>query len=93
MGIKVEGVAAKNFSQQINSLWINPEIARRRSQGKLPEGFALSAIQLIFRPEPSPPEVRFNEEVKMDLKLSWINPPEGLNEIGDEVVEGVLKSD
>lgn len=50
--------------RQAMEFWINPEIERRRAARTLPEGFALSAAQVILEPGADEPEVRLNEEVK-----------------------------
>jgi len=50
--------------RQAFELWINPEIERRRQTGRLRDGFALSAAQVIMDMDTDAPTVRLNEEVK-----------------------------
>lgn len=66
---------------QFVTLWLNPEIARRRERGTLPDGFRVYAAQVLLAPDGSAPEVRFNEEVKMRAKVKWNREPE----VGDSV--------
>src|ERR1700722_9687640 len=54
----------ERFLQQAFSLWITPEIERRRDRGILPDGFELFAAQVVMWPDGSPLDVRFNEEVR-----------------------------
>jgi len=50
--------------RQAFELWINPEIERRRQTGRLRDGFALYAAQVIMDMDTDSPTVRLNEEVK-----------------------------
>lgn len=74
--------------EQFVSLWLNPEIARRKAAGLLPPDFAVYAAQVILDPGTEPPKIRFNEEVKFLVKGSFTkevraNDPVCLNEIKD----------
>jgi HEPN domain-containing protein len=60
----VDEQIAEAVTRQTMDFWINPEIERRREAGTLPDGFALSAAQVILDPSAEAPEVRLNEEVK-----------------------------
>lgn len=62
------------FIQQALQFWIQPEIERRRAEGRLPEPFAPSKIQVIFNPDPPTPEVRFDDEVRAALRARFNRP-------------------
>jgi len=62
-----------NFVRQIVELWINPEIKRRRDEGRLPDNFGLFAAQVIMNFD-SPTQVRLNEEVKALIKGRFNKP-------------------
>jgi hypothetical protein len=54
---------AKNFFNQIMQLWVNPEVARRKQEGTLPDGFLINKCLITF-PKGKPPMVKFNDEVQ-----------------------------
>ena len=54
----------ERFLHQAWDLWVEPEIQRRRSEGRLPERFSPSKVQVIFNVEPTTPQVRFDDEVR-----------------------------
>jgi len=54
--------AAKNLFEQIDKLWIQPEISRRAHAGTLPKDFRISRC-LIRLPRDRAPIVEFNEEI------------------------------
>lgn len=56
-----------NLFNQVVNLWAKPEIEKRKKENRLPKGFQLRAIQVIFSIG-SPPLVRFNNEVKVLIK-------------------------
>ncbi len=55
---------ASRVVEQAFEFWINPEIERRRSDGRLPDDFTLQAAQIIFNVDADAPEVRLNGEVE-----------------------------
>ena len=61
------------FVQQMVSLWINPEIERRKMTNLLPEGFTYYAAQVIMNHD-APTQVRFNEEVHALVKGKYEGP-------------------
>jgi HEPN domain len=70
----------QTFARHVWSLWIDPEIERRRQAGTLPDDFGLYRVQVIFRYD-SLPEVRLNDEVKM-LVIAEVDP---MLVLGDQV--------
>ena len=66
---EVGGKVVQNFFD----VWINPEIARRRAQGNLPEGFVLRGAQVIFNMDAAPTQVRLNEQVRGIMHAESIN--------------------
>jgi len=56
-----------NLFKQCLTLWINPEIEKRKSENRLPDKFIIKRVQIIL-PLGSTPTVRFNEEVKVIVK-------------------------
>ena len=61
---------ADRVVQQAMDMWINPEIARRRALGALPDVFAPFAMQVIFD-DVDGVEVRFDREVKVTLAVEY----------------------
>ena len=59
--IKMANDAGERLLKQALDLWINPEIERRRKDGRIPRGFAIKAAQVIMNVG-KPLEVRLNEE-------------------------------
>lgn len=56
--------AAEKLLTEAFAYWINPEIERRRSAGKLGHSFELYGAQVIFPADGWEVEVRLNEEVR-----------------------------
>lgn len=56
-----------NLFNQVMSLWVKPEIEKRRKENRLPDSFKLKAVQVIFSIG-STPIVRLNDEVKVLIK-------------------------
>lgn len=56
-----------NFFRQVWSLWVTPEILRRKEKNRLPIDFAVDKVQILISPEERPPIVRLNEEVIANL--------------------------
>jgi hypothetical protein len=69
----------QNLFNHTHSLWIEPELARRRDAGKLPEDFKIRQC-LIKLPRGGTPIVEFNEEI------SWKAKPKPVD--GAEIKEG-----
>jgi hypothetical protein len=53
----------QNLFNQVNKLWIDPEILRRKQANSLPEGFKIRQC-LIKLPKDQPPIIEFNNEIK-----------------------------
>jgi len=66
--------------QQMMDLWINPEIGRRKSFGKIDDTFVLSKAQIVFSLDNGINYVRLNDEVKAIAKCK-INKPKNKGEI------------
>lgn len=58
-----DNVFGERVLEQMYTLWINPEIEKRRGAGNLPEPFILYAAQVVMNVDAAL-QVRFNEEVK-----------------------------
>lgn len=56
----------KRLCAQVFSLWINPEIERRKKEKRLPQNFCLLMAQIVMNIGQSP-IVRLNEEVKATM--------------------------
>jgi hypothetical protein len=54
--------SAQNFARQTHELWIEPEIAKRREAGVLPDNFTIQRC-LIKVPKGKAPIVLFNDEI------------------------------
>ncbi len=63
----------QRFLQQIFKLWIDPEIERRKDDGRIPPEFVLNQAQVIFDIN-KPPSVRLNDEVKCVMRAVVKNP-------------------
>lgn len=59
----MKNVASQNFWDQINSLWIIPEIERRKTIGKIADGFRILRC-LVRLPAGQQPIVEFNDEIR-----------------------------
>lgn len=74
--------AANNLFEQVDKLWIQPEVSRRAQAGTLPKGFRISRC-LIRLPRDRAAIVEFNEEI------GWIvsarKPPETAFDKGQKV--------
>jgi len=55
---------ALNLFKQINSMWIEPEVLRRKEANVLPENLKLWRC-LIKLPKAQPPIIEFNDEIKL----------------------------
>lgn len=60
---------ANNVFNNMNELFFNPEIAKRKAQKLIPEDFTLVAAQAILFPDGRPHIVRLNSEVSVEVKL------------------------
>ena len=78
----------QNLMHQVDELWINPEVERRREAGRLPDDFAISRAQVIMNLDADAPEVRFNEEVKVLAEAEWTREVE----YGEDVTEADVES-
>ncbi|MDP2926459.1 MAG: HEPN domain-containing protein [Nanoarchaeota archaeon] len=63
-----EEIKEKVF-QQMMSLWVEPEINKRKSLDRLPKDFNLRAAQVIFSLDRGWNKVRLNDEVKAEAKV------------------------
>jgi hypothetical protein len=57
-------VAEEPKQEAPGPLWIGPEIERRRTEGRIPDGYVLRAAQVIFDVG-EPPRVLLDEEVQV----------------------------
>jgi hypothetical protein len=55
-----------NLSKQVFDIWINPEIKRRQAAGELKSAIFAAQIILSFD---DPPIIRFNNEVKVAIRI------------------------
>jgi hypothetical protein len=62
---------AQNLFKQINSMWIEPEVLRRKEAKTLPENFKLWQC-LIKLPKSQPPIIEFNDEIKWKAWLKLV---------------------
>lgn len=65
MALDEEG--GENFFNHVMSLWVAPEIKRRKENGTLSDNFAIDKIQVLISPEKKPVIVRLNDEIKAQL--------------------------
>ena len=65
---------AQNLLNQINTIWIEPEVLRRKEAKTLPENFKLWRC-LIKLPKGQPPIIEFNDEIKW---LAWLKLVPGM---------------
>jgi hypothetical protein len=54
-----------------------PEIERRQAEGRLPESPNLRSAQVVLHPDGRPNEVRFNEEVRCEVRVKNGRPDRG----------------
>ena len=59
--------AAQNLFNQVHTLWVEPEIEKRRQEGRLSHDFKISKC-LILLPQDQTPIVSFNEEISWTAK-------------------------
>jgi hypothetical protein len=64
-------IGAQNLFKQINSMWIEPEILRRKEAKTLPENFKLWRC-LIKLPKAQLPIIEFNDEIKWKAWLKLV---------------------
>jgi hypothetical protein len=55
--------AASRILEQAFKLWIEPELKRRAADGRIKQGFAVWAVQVVLNVD-ADPEIRINQEVK-----------------------------
>lgn len=60
---------ANNVFNNMMDLFFNPEIAKRKEEKLLSENFQMIAAQAIIFPDGRMPLIRFNEDVKAEVKL------------------------
>ncbi len=65
-----EGAAA--FIEQVKTVWLMPELERRKSLGRLPEKIVLQAFQVLFRGDDY--MVRINTEVRFNMTVQATRP-------------------
>lgn len=66
--VKVEQSFADSLLNQYMSVWITPEIQKRKDAGNLPDTFSLERAQVLFCLG-MPPIIRLNEEVDIKIKI------------------------
>jgi len=64
----MESEISKKVFDQVMSLWILPEIERRKKENIIKEGFMLSKAQILFSHYRSYPKIRLNQQVKAIAK-------------------------
>lgn len=67
---------ADNLFDQTFTVWVNPELEKRRHQGLIAETFVVWAAQVIFQPD-GPEIVRLNDEVDGVFRVRPGAIPEG----------------
>ena len=79
---KLDEQASQRMFHQTHSIWVEPELRRRRERGELPLDFQIRRCLILF-PQEKAPIVHFNEEVPWDgfVKLT----PSAKLEPGDSV--------
>lgn len=60
---------ANNVFENMNELFFNPEIAKRKEQNLISDDFTLLAAQALLFPDGRPHIVRLNDEVSVEVKL------------------------
>jgi HEPN domain-containing protein len=66
---QLDDVGGQNLFEQVLELWVQPELERRKSEGSLPDGFTLFAIQILFHQDRDNIEIRFNDQVKGQMEF------------------------
>lgn len=74
---------------QALSLWIKPEIERRREAGSLAVDFELMAAQVVFAPGVELPVVRLNQEVVAVMRVRAKGPIEKGDPVTDAQIDGI----
>ena len=64
---------AKRFFEQMITLFVEPEIQRRKEAGDIPDSFVLNGVQIVFYPDGRKPYVRLNHEVRAIAKIKLKN--------------------
>ena len=75
--------------EQIMSLWVNPEIERRKEAGGIDEAFTFRAAQVIMHTD-RPNEIRLNNEVAGALEVK-LRVGRGVN-VGDPIYENDVEA-
>lgn len=71
MGLDAEGW--NNFINHTTEIWINPEIERRKKEGKISDKFMLHKVQVVIPPG-KVPFVNLNEEVQAEISFELKDP-------------------
>jgi len=77
-----DSLMAKRLIEQALTNWVNPELERRKTNGKLTDGFILRSAQVLFSVDGTQ-IIRLNEEVKAVVKAK-INRK---NEKGEQLLD------
>lgn len=68
----------KEFSerilQQAFDIWINPELEKRKENGRIPDNFILWGAQIIFSGDRNFNKVRINDEIKVVIEAKDTKP-------------------
>jgi hypothetical protein len=78
--------AGKNLFNHVLEIWVNPEIEKRRKEGKISDTYVIDRIQVITPPY-KPPFIRFNEEVKAELICKLKIKPGNHKKLGEPIYE------
>lgn len=65
-----EQEVGNRLMEQAHTLWIAPEVERRRQAGKLPKEFRIHRC-LILLPHDKPPIIRFNDEIGWSARVKY----------------------
>ena len=61
--LSLDEAGVSNLFNHVMEIWVNPEIERRKRDGRIAENYSIDRIQVVTPPG-EVPFVRFNEEVK-----------------------------
>jgi hypothetical protein len=64
----LDDTGKQNLFDQINRIWVEPELARRKDSGSIADDFKIRAC-LVRLPQGAPPIVEFNDEIGWEVKI------------------------
>lgn len=85
---KNEQLMTRRLIEQVFTNWVNPELEKRRNEGKLPSDFNLKVAQVIFSVG-GLPVVRVNNEVKVIVEARFNRPVNKGEAIFDRDIEDI----